>query len=367
MMRMTTDTNRRSAPALTPYTAAWSMLATALGLWWLLDGAAYPYGPNDDRGAGSLLEPLPTDAGALALMLLGVGGVALAALLGRTGRAGRFAAGIAFGYALLFGLLVQDAGLLIVTGYLCALAVPFAVLGGIAFALRSAPSRVAAVLVVGALLTAAYAAGIDRAALGSLGEGIASGFAGLGLRPFYALFLAAGGALWAAAGVDGYRRDRMSPRWTDPRAAARWGRYATIGAAVCALPYGLLRLTWLTPWPVGIPEAALREEPAIRLFGLLLGCAALGGAVLTLGLIARWGRIWPRWMPRLRGRPVPVLLPTLAGACVAYLMTMAAPSMVSMAAGADETWMLLFLPFPVWGPLLGAASLAYYLRYRERR
>ena len=362
MMPMTTDTKRRSPTRLPRYAAAWSALATALGLWWLLDSGAYPYGPNDDRDAGSLLEPVPAQAGALALVLLGAGGVALGAALGRAGRA---AVAVALGYAVLFGLLVHDAGLLIVAGYLCALSVPLGVLGGIAFALRSARSRVAAGLTVGLLLGAAYAAGVDLAALGRLGEGLASGFHGLGSRPFCALFLAVGGALWAAAGVDAYRRGRPVPHWASRQAAARWGRWGTVGAAVCALPYGLVRMTWLTPWPVGISDAGLREEPAIRLFGLLLGCAAIGGAVLTMGLISRWGRVWPRWMPRLRGRTVPVLLPTLTGACVAYLMTMAAPSMVAMSVESGEAWVLAFLPFPVWGPLLGAAALAYYLRYRE--
>ena len=76
-------------------------------------------------------------------------------------------------------------------------------------------------------------------------------------------------------------------------------------AAAGPLPYGLIRATWLTPWPLMGPSGeALPAET--RIWGLLLGGGALLGVVLTIGLIRPWGVRFPRWMPRLAGRPVPV-------------------------------------------------------------
>jgi hypothetical protein len=99
---------------------------------------------------------------------------------------------------------------------------------------------------------------------------------------------------------------------------------------------------------VGGSADLLTAEPEIRLHGLLLGLAALAGAVLTTGLISRWGEVWPRWVPVVRGRPVPVA---------------AVPLSVMVVASGSPVLLLVF-PFLVWGPALGAAVLAYALRRR---
>ena len=39
-----------------------------------------------------------------------------------------------------------------------------------------------------------------------------------------------------------------------------------------------------------------------------LATLAIGGGTVTLGLIRPWGEIWPRWVPFLAGRRVPVAL-----------------------------------------------------------
>jgi hypothetical protein len=184
------------------------------------------------------------------------------------------------------------------------------------------------------------------------------------------LFLATGGALWLALGWSALRAGAGGglPEWARPERAARWGRVATVVATLCALPYTLIRATWLTPWPLGLPAGAdLSAEPMTRLQGLLLGGAALAGAVLTTGLIARWGEVWPRWMPGLRGRPVPVAAAVVPATLVTLVLASAAVSMVTMAVGADELWLLLAFPLPVWAPALGAATLAYALRRRGER
>lgn len=135
-------------------------------------------------------------------------------------------------------------------------------------------------------------------------------------------------------------------------------------AAVRALPYGLVRLAWLTPWPLGGDAAELAAHPEMRLHGLLLGLAALAGAVLTTGLVAGWGEVWPRWLPVLRGRPVPVAAAVVPGTLVATLFTVAAIPFSAMAISSGMPEVLFYFPFPVWGPALGAAVLAYALRRR---
>ncbi len=132
----------------------------------------------------------------------------------------------------------------------------------------------------------------------------------------------------------------------------------------------LIRATWLTPWPLGLPAGMAADLVGpLRLQGLLLGGAALAGAVLTVGLIARWGEVWPRWMPGLGGRPVPVAAAAVPGAVVALLLCSASVpmAMMTVAAGTGDAWLQLVLPLPLWGAALGAATLAYVLRRRGDR
>jgi hypothetical protein len=103
----------------------------------------------------------------------------------------------------------------------------------------------------------------------------------------------------------------------------------------------------------------------LRLQGSLLGFAALSACVLTLGLISSWGEVFPRWMPLAHGRPVPVLLPVVAGGAVAGACCLAVPGMVVNAVERGMPSTLLLWPYPLWAPLLGAAVLAYWLRRRD--
>jgi hypothetical protein len=111
-------------------------------------------------------------------------------------------------------------------------------------------------------------------------------------------------------------------------------------------------------------KTELEAEP-----GILLGLAGLAGATLTIGLLCRWGRVFPRWMPFVGGRVVPVMFPTLAAGTVGVVMAVAGRSMVQQVIyeGEPEDWLIVAaLPFPIWGPALMLAAYAYYLRYRGR-
>ncbi len=128
-----------------------------------------------------------------------------------------------------------------------------------------------------------------------------------------------------------------------------------------------MRMTWLTPWPTIMDAAELEANPAMRIFGLSLGFAAIGGSVLTVGLLRDWGSIYPRWIPFVGGRPVSPTWPTVLAIVVGTALTVAGRSMAQMSFGetavvASRVEAFLVLPFPIWGPLLIAAAIAYYRR-----
>jgi hypothetical protein len=137
---------------------------------------------------------------------------------------------------------------------------------------------------------------------------------------------------------------------------------ATLVAVCCPLPYVLVRLTWLTPWPVGGPGPDVGLSPEIRLWGVLLGLAALVGSMLTTGLISSWGERFPRWTPGLTGRRVPIALAAVPAGLVAWIVMMAAPSMVAQVWVEGDPLYLFLFPLPLWGPALALATAAYVLR-----
>ncbi len=373
----TRSTGRRPDTLLPALAGTWSGLATLLGLWWWATGG-YPFGPADPRGEGTALGALPAAAGPPLLVGVGTAGLLVAAFAFRRVRRDPQPAGttlvVVTGvvHAVAFLLLTPGLALLVLAGYLMAALAPVVLLATLLAGARR--SRLAA-LVAAALALIGVAAWVTGVADGEVMVGWATGFAeGLadqGLRMLTLLFLAAGGAVWAAlawTAARGSTAGTPAAAWTRPESAARWGRVATAVATLCALPYVLVRATWLTPWPLGVPTGA--EDAvigAMRLQGLLLGGAALAGAVLTTGLVARWGEVWPRWMPVLRGRPVPVAAAVVPATLVTVLFCSAAVPMAVLAVEQGQPLMLLLFPLPIWGPALGIATLGYALRRRGER
>jgi hypothetical protein len=341
--------------------AAWSALTSALGLWWWLWPAQYPFTPDPGNPAGTLLDFVPPAVVPPALVGAGVVGLVVA------GFARALVVPTAVVWVLIFGLAVPGFRPLTLVGYLMAMFGPivlFATVLAGAWRWRGGPVAVGVFVLVGALAWATGVADGDvlRRYLGVIGTTVH--LAG----PSVAMAFFLGGALvWGVLGARTALRGRAGgpqPAWTRPEAAARWGKAAAIVAVVCALPYGLLRMTWLTPWPFGMDPADLAATPELRLHGLLLGLAALAGAVLTTGLVARWGEVWPRWMPVVSGRPVPLAAAVVPGGVVAALFTVAAAPMTIMAVTSGDLWGMIVFPFGVWGPALGIAVLGYALRRR---
>lgn len=195
-----------------------------------------------------------------------------------------------------------------------------------------------------------------------------------------------GGVLWAATAVAFARRNRDAcgtcgrtdepAGWTAPTRAARWGRWAAWTAFAVPLLYALTRWSWALGIPLGVNRAFLdeeaRETPQIWIAGAALATLAIGGGVLTLGLIQRWGEVYPRWIPFLRGKPVRPRTAIVPATVVALLLPGAGLLEIRVgiemieAGGFQDTWGTILPAFfwPLWAVALGAATLAYHFRRR---
>jgi hypothetical protein len=207
------------------------------------------------------------------------------------------------------------------------------------------------------------------------------------------LLCVVGGFLWLAATTSYARRSggaclycgrRDGPEgWQGPDQAARWGRIAVYVAMVTPVFYALTRYAWALGFPLGMSEEQFRrgQESGAWISGLFLATFGLVGAVLMLGLVQRWGEVFPRWMIGLAGRRVPVALAVVPASLASVLLTVGGigiwsglAQMVAGSAAAGSEGMALVgeitfqvgptLLFPVWGIALAVATLGYYYRRR---
>jgi hypothetical protein len=345
-------TGRRPAPrwpgAVGYAAAAWAALYGVAALVWALTGDGFPFGRNDPNGDLSLLRNLPAGVGApvFAGLLLATA-VAMLAMTGpRALRLGgpRRRLLLGFGWAVAAALLVvvPDARLLALAGY-----APMLLLGA---PFGWPPVDYATVFtwpLINQLLSLAGGFLVARTVLawqrGTSGACVACGRAD------------AGGRLLA------------------PASAARWGRWAAYVAAAIPVTYALTRFAWLLGIPLGVSEEFLGwlwESGAVWA-GAGLGAFAVAGAVLTLGLVQRWGEVVPRWIVGLAGRRVPVMLAVVPASLVSVLVTSASLGLLSSGdllgeAGTGGLAVAPMLLWPLWGAALATATLAYYLRRRGR-
>ncbi|MFI5808205.1 hypothetical protein [Streptomyces sp. NPDC051561] len=184
--------------------------------------------------------------------------------------------------------------------------------------------------------------------------------------------------------LDGVRRGAGAraqvpgaPRSPEVARGIRWAAHA---AALAVLPTGLWRVAIAFGWDSGfdgpLGPANFSGAGSFYLIGLSLFAELL--ALLTLGLVHRWGEVLPAWVPGLGGRRIPVLLatvPALLGAAAVTFVTvqgagewgnaenMGAPD----APGGGKWWVmtLAYAPLLLWGPLLAVVAVAYYRRRRR--
>lgn len=154
------------------------------------------------------------------------------------------------------------------------------------------------------------------------------------------------------------------PRTTDPRRALRTGRWAVGVAIAVPLVYTVIRYAWVLDIPLLIRRDNLRRlrDEGHQWVGAGLGTFATVGAVLTLGLVQRWGEVFPRWMPRVHGRPVPVRLGVVPASFVTVIVL---AGTLGPALSGDlwrEPEALPVALMPLWGVALGIATWAYRVR-----
>ncbi|PSL05866.1 hypothetical protein CLV30_10317 [Haloactinopolyspora alba] len=131
---------------------------------------------------------------------------------------------------------------------------------------------------------------------------------------------------------------------------------------------------------VGMDKSPLESGASVLVFeaGFLLA-----GTVLPLAQAHRWGRVWPRWVPALGGRPVPRRLVLWPGVGVAagitvYFGFVQVQMVLERLAGRNpfppgdgvalpEAFFWVAVPaYLTWGVGLGVAALGYHRRTKRR-
>ncbi|MDP9862021.1 MULTISPECIES: hypothetical protein [Streptosporangium] len=164
----------------------------------------------------------------------------------------------------------------------------------------------------------------------------------------------------------------------------RWVVRAAYAAALTALPSGIWRIAAMN---FGVPLVEHGAPPpgghAPTMFDAqwwyIIGLSVVSEAVafLTVGLVAEWGEVWPRWIPGLGGRRVPVLaavVPAGIGAVVLLVFPYALiMSLLGMKINGEPdglivngwqtvVFYLTYAPLALWGPLLAVVTAHYYRR-----
>lgn len=338
----------------------WSLTAIPIGLWQLLDPTGGPF-------THELYQPSFTLPGALPdwtapVLLIAAGVVGLVAARAKPGLWPLTAL-----YAVVFGMFLSTTSPISLAGYLCAFLLPAVVVAGPVLLARGRAGRVVAAVAMAALLVALGVIGvIDYPAVGDYLQLLGTRLAEIGAYMAVQVWIVVGAGIWTALTLHLLltgREGRPAPAWLAPERAAKWGRVASWLAFASSLPYGVTRLTWLTPWMwAGGPLDSEQIDMATRVWGLCLGFAAIGGGVLCLGMTYRWGTRWPAWMPVVKGRPVPPKIAIVPATIVAALFTFVSVPMVALGFRQNAIEMAWAFPFYVWGPALGAATLAYAIR-----
>ncbi|THV31379.1 hypothetical protein [Glycomyces paridis] len=338
----------------------WSLTAIPIGLWQLLDPEGGPFGHENYDPSFRLPAALPDQTGPALLVAAGVLGLVAARAKPRLWPLPAL-------FAAVFGLVLSTIAPIAFAGYLCAFLIPAVAVAAPTLLARGTAGRIAAAAATVALLVVLGVTGVvDYGAAGAFLADLGRVLASMGAYMAVQVWIVVGAGIWTALTLRlllAGREDRPAPAWAAPERAARWGRVASWIAFAAALPYGVVRMSWLTPWVwVGGPLDSEQIDMTTRVWGLCLGFAAISGGVLCLGMTYRWGARWPAWVPRVKGRPVPPMLAIVPATAAAALFTFVSVPMVSLGIRQDALELVWAFPFYVWGPALGAATLAYAIR-----
>jgi hypothetical protein len=149
-----------------------------------------------------------------------------------------------------------------------------------------------------------------------------------------------------------------------------WAVWAAYAVPLCVLPSALWRLSLV-----------FTDDAVTHWYMIFLSTVSMGLALLTLGLVHRWGQRFPHWVPRIGGRRIParpVVGVALIGGwslvaiCVYFLLNQRFHFVQSIwvGIGDDEPvhptpgWEVLryYAPMLAWGPLVIAVAADYRRR-----
>ena len=189
------------------------------------------------------------------------------------------------------------------------------------------------------------------------------------------------GAGLLAAATTQYRRSQHPgcPRCARQGPLTHWDalrsgaapRWATI-AAYLAVAGMITR--FVAQAFIGFGATPFAENASATLFDLGF---VLAGSLLPLALVHRWGRVWPRWVLPLAGRPVPRWLVAgpalvLSAGLTAYFGMGTVQLLIDALGGPEQdngglsaAFMWVAVPgYLVWGLAMGAAAISYHQRTR---
>ncbi|MGW6712429.1 MULTISPECIES: hypothetical protein [Streptomyces] len=154
-------------------------------------------------------------------------------------------------------------------------------------------------------------------------------------------------------------------------------RLIAYAVPLAVLPSGLWRLP--SAFDEGIGWGERLYVPSLSIASELL-------AFTAIGLVARWGEVFPRWVPYLGGRQVPrgaAVVPAAFGATaltlvftVLFIVTEIRGTTIrgdelpadfpGEAGGWEAAWFsLCYAPLILWGPLMAVLTVAYAKRRRR--
>lgn len=194
--------------------------------------------------------------------------------------------------------------------------------------------------------------------------------------------------------IDRRPDSRIRVAWTAAHRAVpgvpRWQRVIAHLIPAVVLPSSLWRVaafTFEVPILSGHPDVddASSGVPALPLsvYVIILSVVSELFAFTAVGLVASWGETVPRWVPWLRGRPIPrlaVVIPAATGSVLLTLLWTWVTVAVSIGRGINgkplaggfpvnfDDWQGLlafaaYAPLILWGPLLAALTVGYWRRH----
>ncbi|GGP86119.1 hypothetical protein [Streptomyces sindenensis] len=186
----------------------------------------------------------------------------------------------------------------------------------------------------------------------------------------------------------------LPPLSADDRTTAPTGRLRAAWRAAHEPAPGVSRRLRLTAYAVPLtvlPSSLWRIPSAFddgigfgeRLYVPSLSIVSELFAFTAIGLVARWGEVFPRWVPYLGGRRVPrwaAVVPAAVGATVLTLVFTVLSIVTEIrgttirgdelpadfpgeAGGWEAAWYsVCYAPLVLWGPLMVVLTVAYHRR-----